>query len=149
MNGYGDVEAAEEIRQHFHDTIREDSPSLIPGEAAKFLQNDALLVRFYNHQKGDVKNATKMLERFLKWRKSFGMDSLRESDISKSLLKRGAIHLKGHSKGGQQILWAHIKQIKKGTDLESGKKLFVLLFEKILWDQNPTAKVVFLLHGFS
>ena len=143
MNGCDEASAVEEIKEQFNSTIKEDSPSLIPGEAAKFLQNDALLLRFYRHQKGDVKNAAKMLERFLKWRKTFGLDTLKEKDISKSLLKRGAIHLKGYSRGGQQILWAHIKNIKKGTDLESGKKLFVLLFEKILWDQNTCSKVFF------
>ncbi|XP_075250559.1 uncharacterized protein LOC142342840 isoform X2 [Convolutriloba macropyga] len=129
---------AEQVREKFRKSIREDAECFIPGEASKFLQRNDLLMRFYKHKKCDVSGASKMLERFLKWRKSFGMDSLSEESVTSTFYNSGAMYLKGLSREGNQILWIHIRKFIKNRDLEDGKRLYILLFEKILWDSVIT-----------
>ena len=126
----------EQIRNAYVTTVTAEASEFIPGDVEKFLASDELLLRFHRHQKGDLTETVKMMERFLKWRKSFGIDTLSESDIGPEFLERGSIYVKGYTKEGNEILWIHGSKWRRGKDIGDGSKLMAMVFEKILWDKR-------------
>ena len=103
MASENSVGIAEQIRSEFARQFGDKTDNYICGESEKFLQNDGLLLRFYNHREEKVSEAVQMLDRFLKWRKSFGVDSICESSIATEFLERGVMYTKGLTKQVKQF----------------------------------------------
>lgn len=133
MSNY--TEKVPELRKKFLDKHYSSEKNYYDTrDISRVKSDDQFVLQFLNGVKeGNVDKAHKVMIEGLKWRKSFGINDLKEKDIHEDVLKSGVVYMNGKDKKGASILLHLIENYTwKGNKekTESFNKLYAFYFEK-------------------
>lgn len=110
--------------------------SCVPADMTRLQNDDKYVKRFFKHifeKDGNQTDlAVKMIINTFEWRKDFGVNELRDDNISESLRLKGSLYVHNRDKDGKQMLIFHSKKHFKGAEnMNEVKRFFIYLLERI------------------
>lgn len=133
-----------ELRKSFLDG--HDKDLYDPQDISRVESDDQFVLQFLNGRQGNLDKAQEAMIECLKWRKSFGINGLTESDISEEILQSGVMFFTpGKDKKGATLAFNVVaKYIWKGNEAKSADylKLMALMCEKFQ-REHPGEKITF------
>lgn len=127
------------LRDRFLSESASNPDKYYPEDIDKVKSNDWTVQRFLLYKKNNVDEALKALDFAMKWRKSFGVRDIKETDFPREIYQAGGIIQYGHDIHGARILIirANIHKRIKSWD-EVLRKYLVFNVEKL--DSTPDGK---------
>ncbi|XP_074651775.1 motile sperm domain-containing protein 2-like isoform X2 [Tubulanus polymorphus] len=116
-----------EVRTAFKETYGGNTEDYDERDIEKLNTNDEFTHAFLKFLKGDVKKTIDMLDVSFKWRKSIGLNDLKEDCFEKEILEKGNIYFHGKDKNDVDLFFFKFREIKSS---ETIKKYIAYMFEK-------------------
>jgi hypothetical protein len=134
----------EELRDRFLEDVAKN-PELYYGQDIERIKtNNWSLQRFLGHHKSNVDKSLESLVKAMKWRKTFGVLELKDSDFPREAYMSAGIIVYGKDLNGSELMIMRAKVARKIKSwVPTAQRFLVYLIEKI--DATNTGKGVTLL----
>ena len=122
----------QELRQKFLERAEKSSDQYYSDDIERAKTDDWTISRFLYHFNGepDVNRALEALDKALKWRKSFGVMDINDTDFPQEVYKAAPVVFYGKDKNGSQVIVFRGKTVKKSSMIaELTQKFFVYHME--------------------
>jgi len=134
-----DSSLVEQVRDRFLERVAKSPELYYEKDIDRVKSNNWSIQRFLGHMKSDVDKAVEALDKAMKWRKSFGVLDLKDSDFPREGYLSAGITIYGEDLNGSPLM---IIRAKVGRKIKSwvptAQRFLVYLIEKI--DVKDTGK---------
>lgn len=118
------------IRSMFLDEVNRNPGMYDQVDVDRVRDEDFSVKRYLDHQDGDVEKGFNQLVDAMRWRKSFGVNSISQSDFPQEYFQTGEGHLYVYDKNGIFTVYLRVKLHKKINELSPlSQKYLVYLLE--------------------
>ncbi|XP_015795828.1 motile sperm domain-containing protein 2 [Tetranychus urticae] len=120
------------LRKIFLEEASEESHLYDPQDIDQLKTDDWSVERYLLHCKGNIESALPMLRESMRWRKSFGVNNLKETDFPKEYYLSGSFFTYLPDRKGNAMVYIRGKLHRKIAEWsEIHKKFFVFIINKL------------------
>lgn len=124
------LHSIELIRSMFIGEVNQNPELYDQVDVDKVSNDNFCVTRFLNHHEGDVDKGFAQLVDTMRWRKSFGVNSIKSSNFPQEYFQTGESHFYGYDKNGIFTVYLRVKLHKKISELSPlSQKYLVYLLE--------------------
>ncbi|EAA11055.4 motile sperm domain-containing protein 2-like [Anopheles arabiensis] len=131
-----------ELRQLFKEKLERDAAKVPAGgfhehDMRWVFEGDGWLTKFLENNDLNMKESLKQLWETLEWRKSSGINEIREDNIRMEYINDGLMYPRGRDVDGKTVFIFRSKLYVRGTrNLDDLKKCFLYWIERIIREAN-------------
>ena len=123
-----DPKDVEELRRRFLDAVKEEENEYEEVDIERVKRSDWSIQRYIIDRDGDLVQALDMLKKTMKWRKSEGVNHMKESDFPPEFFKIGELYAYENDKNGVPTGYVRARCHKKFNEFQKAEERFVLYF---------------------
>lgn len=121
----------QQIRSMFAEEVKSNGHLYDEVDIDRVSSDDYTVERYLKHQRGDLEKGFNMLVDAMRWRHSFGANTIELTDFPKEYFETGEAHTYTEDKNGISTVYLRVKLHKKIAELSPlSQKFLVYLFER-------------------
>lgn len=122
----------EEVRSRFLKEVESDPNSFDEADVEKVMKEEWTVKRFIGYKKNDLTDATTALTNSMKWRKSFGVSSIKATDFPAEFFWVGECHTYARDKNNIATVYLRVKFHKQLMDWQPLIKKYLIYVMELM-----------------
>ena len=136
FNGIKDIKCSkkelEEVRSRFRKEVENDPDSFDEPDIEKVMNEEWTVKRFVGYKNNNINEATTALVNSMKWRKSFGVSSIKATDFPAEFFWVGECHTYARDKNNIATVYLRVKFHKQLMDWQPLIKKYLIYVMELM-----------------